>query len=115
MSLTVMVVLAQVETLLKGQDADLAPRTSPPQPQPQDNPFSAPLQDESMLSLPDISGLGNDIGTAMPPSANGMGTSQPGETLFQGAPPTFPSDPQWDVISLGVEEPLPTPDVVEEL
>jgi hypothetical protein len=113
MSLTIVVVLAQVETLLKGQDPDPAPRTSPPQ--PQDNPFSAPLQDESILSLPEISGLGNDIGSAIPTSADGMGTSQPSQTLFQGAPPTFPSDPQWDLISLGVEEPLPTPDVVEEL
>jgi len=113
MSLIIMVVLAQVETLLKGQDADPAPRTSPRQ--PQDNPFSAPPQDESILSLPEFSSLGNEVDNTLPTSANGMGTSQPSETLFQGAPPAFPSDPQWDLISLGVEEPLPAPDVVEEL
>jgi hypothetical protein len=113
MSLTVIDELAQVETLLKGQDAEPASRTSPPQ--PLDNPFSAPLQDDSMLSLPELSGLGNDPGNAMPTTEDGMGTSQPSQTLYPSAPPSFPTDPQWDLISLGVEEPLPTQDVVEEL
>lgn len=106
-------VLAQVETLLKGQDVEPAPRTTPPQ--PMDNPFSAPIQDDSILALPDLSGLGNDLGNAMPTAGDGMGTSQPSQTLYPSAGPSFSADPQWDLISLGVEEPLPSPDVVEEL
>jgi hypothetical protein len=27
----------------------------------------------------------------------------------------FPSDPQWDMIGLGLEEPLPMQDVIDEL
>lgn len=103
---------AQVETLLKGQEPDSVQRTTPPQ--PQDSAFTAPFNDESILALPDISGLENDLSNAMPSSADGMGASQPGQTLFQGTTP-FPSDPQWDLISLGLEEPLPAPDVIEEL
>lgn len=108
----VVTISAQVETLLKGQDSDSAQRTT--QAQPQDGAFTAPFNDESMFPLPDISGLGNDMSNAMPSSADGMGTSQPDQTLFRGTTP-FASDPQWDLISLGLEEPLPAPDVVEEL
>ncbi|KAJ5168279.1 uncharacterized protein N7482_003873 [Penicillium canariense] len=104
--------LAQVETLLKGQESDPAPRPSPPQ--PHEHSFTAPVNDDSILGLPDISGLGNDIGIPMPPSANGLGTSQPSQMLFQGPTVTL-NDPQWDLISLGLEEPLPTQEVVDEL
>lgn len=64
--------------------------------------------------MPDLAGLENDIDSAMPSSPNGLGTSQPTQTLFD-ATASFPSDPQWDLISLGLEEPLPAPDVIEEL
>lgn len=111
MLLTVVAVLAQVETLLKGQETEHSQRTTPPQ--PQDNAFTAPFDDESILALPELSGLENDIGSAIPSSATGMEASQLTETLFQGS--TFSSDPQWDLISLGLEEPLPAPDVIEEL
>lgn len=110
--LTIIALLAQVETLLKGQESDPAQRTSPLQ--PQDNAFTAPLPDESILALPEISGLGTDMGSAIPQSTTGMETSQPSQTFFQGAA-TFPSDPQWDLISLGLEEPLPTQDAIDEL
>ncbi|KAJ5305042.1 Exosome complex exonuclease dis3 [Penicillium atrosanguineum] len=105
--------LAQVETLLKGQDAEPAPRTSPPQ--PMDNPFSAPLQDDSILSLPDLSGLENELGNAMPATGDEMGASQPSQMMYPSAGSSFPADTQWDLVSLGLEEPLPPPDVVEEL
>ncbi|KAJ5454336.1 uncharacterized protein N7458_005292 [Penicillium daleae] len=102
--------LAQVETLLKGQETDPAPRTSPPQ--PLETSFSAPINDDSILGLPDISNLGNDIGSQMPPSTTGLGSSNP--TMFAG-PTIPPNDPSWDLISLGLEEPLPTQDVIDEL
>ncbi|CAI7665399.1 unnamed protein product [Penicillium pancosmium] len=98
--------LAQVETLLKGQDGDPVPRTSPPQ--PQENAFTAPLPDDNILVLPEISGLGADLGNSIPSSANEATASQPN-------PMFFPSDPQWDMIGLGLEEPLPMQDVIDEL
>lgn len=105
-------ILAQVETLLKGQESDTAQQTTPLQ--PQDNAFTASFDNEPILALPEISGLGTDMGNAMPSPVNEMGASQPNQTLFQGTTP-FPSDPQWDLISLGLEEPLPAPEVVQEL
>lgn len=98
--------LAQVETLLKGQDGDPVPRTSPPQ--RQENAFTAPLPDDNILVLPEISGLGADLGNSIPSSTNEANASQPNPMLF-------PSDPQWDMIGLGLEEPLPMQDVIDEL
>lgn len=110
--MTAVTISAQVETLLKGQEPDPAQRITPPQ--PHDSAFTAPFNDESILALPDISGLGNDMSNAMPSSADGVEASQPGQTFFQGRT-AFTSDPQWDLISLGLEEPLPAPDVIGEL
>lgn len=110
--LTTISSIAQVETLLKGQEADPAPRTSPPQ--PHETSFNAPINEESILGLPDISGLGNDIDLPIPPVTNGLGPSQPSQMLFTG-PAGAPNDPSWDLISLGLEEPLPTQDVIDEL
>ncbi|KAJ5380272.1 uncharacterized protein N7496_002700 [Penicillium cataractarum] len=104
--------LAQVETLLKGQETDPAPRTSPPQ--PIETSFNAPINDDSILGLPDISGIGNDIGGQMPPSTAGLGPAPSNPMLFPG-PTAAPNDPSWDLISLGLEEPLPTQDVIDEL
>lgn len=45
----------------------------------------------------------------MPSSSGNEGAaSEPNPILF-------PSDSQWDMIGLGLEEPLPTQDVVDEL
>lgn len=44
----------------------------------------------------------------MPSSTNGATAAQSNQMLF-------PSDPQWDMIGLGLEEPLPTQDVIDEL
>ncbi|KAJ5089500.1 hypothetical protein N7532_008184 [Penicillium argentinense] len=103
--------LAQVETLLKGQDSDTVHQTSP---HPPENAFTASLPDDSVLALPEISGLEADLGNTIPPSTNGMGDSQTNQILF-GTAPGIPNDPQWDMISLGLEEPLPSLDVIAEL
>lgn len=114
-----MSVSAQVETLLKGQDPEPAQRTSPPQ--PSENAFTAPIADESILDLPDLSGLGglggiggnmdNSYAASTPPSAG-----QSNQILFP-SPPTIQGsgNSQWDLISLGLEEPLPSQDVIDEL
>lgn len=110
--LTIFIRSAQVETLLKGQDSDTTQRTSPPQ--PQEPAFTGSFQDESGLALPDLTSLGNDMSNTIPPPTNGMDTSQPSQLFF---PETnnIPSGPQWDLISLGLEEPLPAQDAIDEL
>lgn len=111
--------LAQVETLLKGQDPEPTQRTSPPE--LLDNAFAAPMGDESILALPDLSELSEigGFGGEMHNSFQGPtdpGAGQPGPMLFP--PPqnaASNNNSQWDLISLGLEEPLPSPDVIEEL
>ncbi|KAJ6089725.1 hypothetical protein N7467_004941 [Penicillium canescens] len=103
--------LAQVETLLKGQDPEPTQRTSPPQ--PPENSFGAPINDESILALPDLSGLGGDLDGPFQTS-NAPGPAQPSQMMY---PPIANnnSDAQWDLIALGLEEPLPSQDVIDEL
>ncbi|OQD87677.1 hypothetical protein PENANT_c005G10767 [Penicillium antarcticum] len=105
--------LAQVETLLKGQDPEPPQRTSPPQ--PVENSFGAPINDESVLALPDLSGLGGDMNGPFQPS-NPPDAIQSGQTMYPPIANTG-SDPQtqWDLIALGLEEPLPSQDVIDEL
>lgn len=116
---------------MKGQDSDTAQRPSPPK--SQENAFPASFPNEADLSLPDIAGLGSDLGASISQHANSL-TSQHANTLTSNdlqqsffAPPndlhnepaktipSVPSDSQWDLISLGLEEPLPAPEVIEEL
>jgi hypothetical protein len=104
---------AQVETLLKAQDPDTTQRALPV-PQSHDNAFSAPPNEESLLSLPDISGLAAEMDGPMPTS-NAASTSQLGQMFPPLPQPGIPNDPSWDLISLGLEEPLPTQDVIDEL
>ncbi|KAJ5779462.1 hypothetical protein N7457_007182 [Penicillium paradoxum] len=102
--------LAQVETLLKTQDSEPTQRISPTQ--PPENTFSAPIPDEPILSLPDLPDLGG-IGGDMENSFSAStvpGVAQPG-----GMPYHPPHATQWDLISLGLEEPLPSQDVIDEL
>jgi hypothetical protein len=92
--------------------------------QPSDHTFTAPITDGSILSLPDLSdmsglgglgGLGGDMDSSFSaPTASGA--DQPSQILY---PPPHAtrggSDPQWDLISLGLEEPLPPQDAIDEL
>ncbi|KAJ6171067.1 hypothetical protein N7470_000134, partial [Penicillium chermesinum] len=119
--------LAQVETLLKGQDSDHPPRLSPPQ--AQENAFAATFPNEADLSLPDIAGLGGGLGASLSQHASNLNAADLQQSLFPPAtsipnepadtiPNTIPNvttDFHWDLISLGLEEPLPAPEVVEEL
>lgn len=54
------------------------------------------------------------MSNTIPPPANGLDTSQASQLFF---PETnnIPSGPQWDLISLGLEEPLPAQDAIDEL
>lgn len=113
-----MTLSAQVETLLKVQDPEPTQRTS--QPQPLENAFTAPIADESILDLPDLSDLGGlgGIGGNMDNSFSASiapGAGQPSQILYPPPPITQGDNSQWDLISLGLEEPLPPQDVIDEL
>ncbi|KAJ5138633.1 uncharacterized protein N7515_003481 [Penicillium bovifimosum] len=114
--------LAQVETLLKGQDSE-PQRISPSQ--PSDPTFTAPITDDSILSLPELSdlsglgqlgGLGGDMNSSFS-APTGPDPREPSQILYP--PPRHAtqggSDPHWDLISLGLEEPLPPQDAIDEL
>lgn len=45
---------------------------------------------------------------------NGLDSSQAAQMLFPEASNPVP-DPQWDLVSLGLEEPLPAQDAIDEL
>lgn len=89
-------------------------RTSPPE--RQENTFTAPFPEEPTLALPDFSALGSDIGSAIPVS-NIPDTSNPAQIFYPEPPhvPNIPADQHWDLISLGLEEPLPPQDVIDDL
>ncbi|KOS46550.1 hypothetical protein ACN38_g2501 [Penicillium nordicum] len=107
--------LAQVETLLKGQDPEPTQRTSPPQ--PLENAFTAPIADESILNLPDLSGLGGLEGIGENMDNSYSTSTAPSAGMLFPSPPTTQGggNSQWDLISLGLEEPLPSQDVIDEL
>ena len=115
MSLITMSVSAQVETLLKGQDPEPTQRTSPPQ--PLENAFTAPIADESILNLPDLSGLGGLEGIGENMDNSYSTSTAPSAGMLFPSPPTTQGggNSQWDLISLGLEEPLPSQDVIDEL
>jgi hypothetical protein len=76
--------------------------------------FNASIPDESMLALPDMSGLGGNMDNSFQaPTAPGAG--QPSQMLFPPPHTAHEGNTQWDLISLGLEEPLPSQDVIDEL
>jgi len=82
-----------------------------------ENAFTAPITDESILALPDMSDLGG-LGGHMDNSfqaSTAPGAGQPSQTLFPPPHTTQDGNSQWDLISLGLEEPLPSQDVIDEL
>lgn len=98
--------LAQVETLLKTQEQ--------PQPQPpQGNNFPVAIPNDS-TNIPDLPSLSNGIDEPPSPSAGPAG-QVPGASIF--LPPVVDHGETfgWDMISLGLEEPLPTREVIDEL
>jgi hypothetical protein len=66
-------------------------------------------------ALPEIPPLSNDMGnplvplpaTAMQPQLNGAYCAEPDADVWNGF--------EWDMISLGLEEPLPKQEVIDEL
>ncbi|GFF25390.1 uncharacterized transcriptional regulatory protein C530.05 [Aspergillus udagawae] len=99
--------LAQVENLLRTQEPGAA--------QAQENHNHIPVSNENeMTSLPDVPLLATDLSTSLSPP-------QPiveQQALSQAYLPSglnTEGNFGWDMLSLGLEEPLPTQDVIDEL
>ncbi|GAD99366.1 hypothetical protein PVAR5_8081 [Paecilomyces variotii No. 5] len=106
--------LAQVETLLKSQDPE-PPRPSAPNPQPSSTFNDASISNDPMRGMPDLSMLSDNIANSMPSLGGPFGQSQSDPAGLAGDSMGFNSDFSWEMISLGLEEPLPAQDVIDEL
>ncbi|KAL4892167.1 fungal-specific transcription factor domain-containing protein [Aspergillus ambiguus] len=96
--------LAQVETLLKTQEQPLPS---------QGNNFAAAPDDST--NLPDLPTLPNDIDEPPSPAATGAINPNQGTQMFLPPAVDHTGTFGWDMISLGLEEPLPTREVIDEL
>lgn len=72
------------------------------------------MGDDSILGLSEIATFGGDAGMQIPQSAAGFGPSQSNPSLFTGGIDA-PGASSWDLLSLGLEEPLPSQDVIDDL
>ena len=108
-TLTIFRCLEQVETLLKTQDHNEQPRQQPDisQKQPMDQ----------LLGPSNLNMAGQDIPQVIPTSMGS--TNQEGYTIMDTSGSAEPSNDSaqfsWEMIGLGLEEPLPPGDVINEL
>lgn len=68
-----------------------------------------------MPGMPDMSMFSDNIPNSMPSLAGTFGQTQSGSTGLAGENMGFNGDFSWEMISLGLEEPLPAQDVIDEL
>lgn len=105
--------LAHVETLLRNQE----PNVVQMQPaQTRENVSFAPMQSESitpgLLDIPDLPIL-NGMENPMLQIPEATESHQLNQTCMPGQ--SFTNEFQWEMIGLGLEEPLPTQDIIDEL
>lgn len=103
---------AQVETLLKTQDSvekeDDAPNNA------SDSSKTIPII--STTQIPDPSPVEESISNPLPEISPDTNMMDPSLDFMQDQIFNMPSnDFSWEMISLGVEEPLPDPEVIDEL
>ena len=103
--------IAQVEILLNGQEQTAHQTQS--QSQPQENVFGAPIPNE-IAGISDMSALADDMGIPISP-AEATGQPQPGQGYLPETGFNAAGDPAWEMLSLGLEEPLPAQAVIDEL
>ncbi|KAL2837912.1 fungal-specific transcription factor domain-containing protein [Aspergillus pseudoustus] len=96
--------LAQVETLLKTQEPS-ATQTQAPN-------FSVPLPNET-IDMTDMHAIGTSMNKSTSPIENPQATGPPSTFTPEGVDVTNTFG--WDMISLGLEEPLPAREVMDEL
>ncbi|EAW10646.1 putative C6 transcription factor Prf [Aspergillus clavatus NRRL 1] len=99
--------LAQVENLLRTQE----PNTTQPPETHTDVPSSI---DNEMTIIPDIPSLANEMSNSLSPPQPII-DHQASSQLYLPSDLNTASSFGWDMLSLGLEEPLPTQDVIDEL
>jgi hypothetical protein len=99
---------AQVETLVRSQESDSAL----PFAQIQEDAIDTAMPDEANIEMADVTGLPDDVDSSL---AGLFGPPQPTQAFLPGAGLYHSDTHTWDMISLGLEEPLPTQDVIDEL
>jgi hypothetical protein len=111
--------IEQVETLLKGQDVpEQQPRSASDGAVHSFTPSSMPPVTMGLGPEPSLPSM-NDLG--MPPASASMGGINSDLTAdsFSFADTAMSTDPQegfpWEMIGLGLEEPLPPQDTIDEL
>ena len=99
----------QVETLLKTQDT-----TDPSKDAPRQDSASAYVASTEQQTLPnqnDYLNTSTRLTNSVPETTPGLETTQNGGSTTSSGEPEFP----WEMIGLGLEEPLPPQEVMEEL
>ncbi|KAJ0420143.1 fungal-specific transcription factor domain-containing protein [Aspergillus carlsbadensis] len=99
--------LAQVETLLKTQEP-----SAPSAPQNQAPSFPASLPNET-IDMGDMHAMGTNMHKSTSPIENPQATGPSSTFTPEGIDAT--NNFGWDMISLGLEEPLPAREVMDEL
>jgi hypothetical protein len=98
---------AQVENLLRTQEPSAA--------QSQENHNHIPVSNENeMTSLPDVPLLAADLSTSLSPPQPIVEQQAVSQAYLPSGLNTE-GNFGWDMLSLGLEEPLPTQDVIDEL
>ncbi|KAK2799664.1 hypothetical protein FQN51_006796 [Onygenales sp. PD_10] len=103
--------LAQVETLLKTQDTGDAPRRSPPQ---MDNSPKDPVPQLSN-NMTDVFPSSNDLESLLPLGVHTFGDMPSAPINVADHNIAASGDFSWEMIGLGLEEPLPSQEVIDEL
>ncbi|KAL2810462.1 fungal-specific transcription factor domain-containing protein [Aspergillus granulosus] len=96
--------LAQVETLLKTQEPSSTQTQAP------NFPFTLPNEP---LDMTDMHAMGTSMNKSTSPIENPQATGPPSTFTPEGVDAT--NNFGWDMISLGLEEPLPAREVIDEL
>ncbi|KAL2378057.1 hypothetical protein RJZ90_006279 [Blastomyces dermatitidis] len=104
--------LAQVETLLKSQDSGDVLRKSPA---PTDSTPQPPTSTGFPNDAPYTFACPNTIGNAHPVSLDLLGDLNSTQINLPDSNITSGGDFSWEMIGLGLEEPLPAQDVIDEL
>jgi hypothetical protein len=102
---------AQFETLMRSQECDSTQRSA----QTQENATDITTPTESNTEMANISALPDDRAASISSLAGTFGQSQPTQAYLPGAGLYHSDRCNWDMISLGLEEPLPSPDIIDEL
>lgn len=109
---------AQVESLLRSQEQEASRNSTTQQPrQPeQNNTYTTPISTDPFQGIPDLSSLSNNLNNNhTTPLDASFGQTQQSQAEFPATGLGLDGDFSWEMISLGLEEPLPPKDVTDEL